>query len=159
MRTFANTNGKSVFDLKTGVELGKVQDLYIDPKSAVIRGLIMDQKGWFQSDLLIPIECIEQFGQDGVMVSSKNVLRPLLKKSRKHVPFAEGKQHIRGMPIITAEGEKLGLVEDVYFTEEMGNIIGYEISEGLIVDLKEGKKVLKTNEPLTVGEDILIVKL
>ena len=159
MRTFANICGQSVFDLKTGQELGKIEDLYIDPKSATIKGLIMDQKGWFLSDRLIPIESIKEFGPDGIMVSSSSVLRPFQKKSRKYIPFMDGKLHMRGMPLITAEGEKLGLVEDVYFKEEMGNIVGYEITEGLIADLKEGKKVIKTNDPLTVGEDILIVKL
>lgn len=156
MRTFTNVYGQSVFDLGTGQELGKIEDLYIDHKTGKIIGLVIDKKGWFNQDMLLPIESIKQFGTDGIMISSKNVLKPFRKGS---VSFAEGKKRLKGKPLLTAEGEKLGLVEDVYFMEEMGNIVGYEVTEGLIADIKEGKKVVKTKNPPTIGEEVLIVEI
>ena len=54
--------------------------------------------------------------------------------------------------MLTAEGEKLGLLEDVYFMEELGTIIGYEVTEGLVADLVEGRRVVKTNASLTIAD-------
>ncbi|MOA67251.1 hypothetical protein D3C78_1943430 [compost metagenome] len=38
-------------------------------------------------------------------------------------------------------------------------IIGYEISEGFISDLKEGRKWLPMPEKVTIGEDAVIVPI
>lgn len=156
MRTFATLYGQTVYDLETGSELGKIFDLDIDVETSKVNGLVIDKKGWFNQHLLLPIENVSQFGTDGVIVSSKDVLTPFQKKS---IAFVEGKSRLKGKPLLTTEGEKLGLVEDVYFMEEMGKIIGYEVTEGLLADIKEGKKIVKTNDPLIIGEDILIVKI
>jgi uncharacterized protein YrrD len=53
--------------------------------------------------------------------------------------------------LLTAEGEKLGLLEDVYFLEEVGTIVGYEVTEGLVADLVEGRRVVKSNSKLTIA--------
>lgn len=156
LRTFASLYGQTVFDLETGSELGKILDLDIDVETSKVKGLVVDKKGWFNQDLLLPIEKVEQFGTDGILISSKDVLTPF---QRKSTAFVEGKTRLKGKPLLTTEGEKLGLVEDVYFMEEMGKIVGYEVTEGLLAEIKEGKKVVKTSSPLIVGEDILIVKI
>ncbi len=57
------------------------------------------------------------------------------------------------------EGEKLGIVEDVYFQEELGTIVGYECTDGFFSDLKEGKRVVKTDEPPAIGKDTIIVNV
>ena len=46
--------------------------------------------------------------------------------------------------MISKEGERLGLLEDVYFLEEVGTIVGYELSDGFFSDIMEGKRVIKT---------------
>ena len=79
------------------------------------------------------------------------------KKTEHHLK--QGKEKLSGRPLLTSEGEKLGLVEDVYFMEELGTIVGYEVTEGLIADIKEGRKVVKTEHPLTIGKDILVIQL
>ncbi len=156
MRTFANLHNQAVYDLETGSELGKILDLDIDVATSKVNGLVIDKKGWFNQDLLLPIEKVSQFGTDGIIISSKDVLTPFHKRA---TAFVEGKTRLKGKPLLTTEGEKLGLVEDVYFMEEMGKIVGYEVTEGLLADIKEGKKIVKTNDPLIIGEDILIVKI
>lgn len=156
LRTFASLSGQSVFDLETASEIGKVIDLSLDVASQKVNGLVIDQKGWFNQHLLLPIEKVRQFGTDGIVISSKNVLMPLNKKS---LSLNEGKARLKGKLLLSTEGEKLGLVEDVYFQEEMGKIIGYEVTEGLLAEMKEGKKIVKTNAPLIVGEEVLMIEI
>ena len=65
---------------------------------------------------------------------------------------------LKGRSVLLTSGYELGVIENVYFMEEMGTIIGYELSDGWIDDLMEGRKVLKASEPLVWGQDVLIAK-
>ena len=56
-----------------------------------------------------------------------------------------------GRMMISEEGERLGFLEDVYFMEEVGTIIGYEISDGFFSDIMEGKRVIKADNHLRLG--------
>ena len=35
--------------------------------------------------------------------------------------LANGKTHLKGFPVITSKGKQLGILEDVYFQEEIGH--------------------------------------
>ncbi|WP_234410574.1 hypothetical protein [Caldalkalibacillus mannanilyticus] len=39
----------------------------------------------------------------------------------------------------------------------MGNIIGYELSDGFFSDLMEGRRVMKSPEHLLIGKDAMII--
>jgi uncharacterized protein YrrD len=66
---------------------------------------------------------------------------------------------LTGKMVMSSEGEKLGLVEDVYFMEELGTIVGYECTDGFFSDIKEGKRVVKTIHPPAIGKDTIIVNV
>ncbi len=48
-------------------------------------------------------------------------------------------------------------MEDVYFHEEKGTIVGYELTDGFFSDVTQGRKVLPKKEPYTVGDDAIVV--
>lgn len=147
LRTFAAIEGLPVLSLATGEECGHVVDLLYD--NGAVAGLVIDVKGWFKRHMMLPLEVVDSFGEDGVMVADSDVLRPFHKS--KAAVLKSGRNRLQGTPLLTREGEKLGLVEDVYFHEEMGTIIGYEVTEGLVADILEGRKVVKSEAKLTIG--------
>lgn len=154
MRTFSALKGLSVFLIKSVEEIGKVLDLAIHDNKII--GVIIDKKGWLNHHLYLPIWDIHSFGVDALMIENHDKLSQL---SKQDYLFASGKQRIRGKALLTTEGEKLGIVEDVYFEEDSGKIVGYEVTDGLIADIKEGKRLIKTNTPLKIGEDVLVIDL
>ncbi|OLO38783.1 hypothetical protein BTR23_11000 [Alkalihalophilus pseudofirmus] len=157
MRTFATICGRSLYCAKTGEELGIVNDLLLNDHG-VVKGIVVDKKGWFNRHLFVPIDTITGFGHESLMVHDMKDITVYHKQENEH-HLKQGKEKLAGRPLLTSEGEKLGLVEDVYFMEELGTIVGYEVTEGLIADIKEGRKVVKTDYPLTIGKDILVVQL
>ena len=157
LRTFSRIYGQTVYNVKNGAEIGIIEDLLINEHGKVI-GFLIDKRGWLNRDLFVPLQAVTGFGNDSIMVENMKLLKPF-EKSEKIITLKEGKNRLSGKPLLTTEGEKLGLVEDVYFMEEMGTIIGYEITEGLIADIKDGKKVVKTKQPLTIGKDILVIQI
>ena len=64
-----------------------------------------------------------------------------------------------GKSLFTKEGEQLGLLEDVYFLEEVGTIVGYKCSDGFFSDILEGKRVVESDEPPAIGKDAIIVNV
>lgn len=158
MRTFSSIKELPVYDKGTGKQLGRVLDLSFD-KKGIVNGLMIDTKGLLKKNKLIPFSEIASFGKDGVMLSSEPIVKRTKEKLNKAYFLQNGHDRIIGKPLVTTEGEKLGLVEDVYFQEELGTIIGYEVTDGFFADMTEGRKVYQSKKPLTIGESILIVDL
>jgi uncharacterized protein YrrD len=156
LRTFSLLKGQQVYEEKSGKILGQVYDLCLN-ETGKVTALLMDSKGMFQRDRMIPIENVTAFGKDGIMVESDRELQPITKEKTNHTLYSH--HGLYRKPLLTSEGEKLGLIEDVYFQEELGTIIGYEVTDGFFADITEGKKVVKTTEPLTIGKDVIVVNV
>jgi uncharacterized protein YrrD len=157
LRTFSVLNGKSVISLNDGEEIGKVIDLLIHETN--VSGLVIDKNGWLNHHLFVPLADIEKVGLDALMIKDVNKLPIYDKKQFPYHSLYNGSRRIAGKTLMSIEGEKLGLVEDVYFDEILGNIVGYEVTDGFFSDIKEGKRVLETSSPLIIGEDVLLIDL
>jgi uncharacterized protein YrrD len=155
LRTFSKLNGLPVYSNSNADLLGHICDLCISPKGFVI-GLMMDSKGLFHPDRIIPIESIHALGENGVMVDDRDKL--LSRQDMKAKFTYSTYDDIRFKSVLTKEGEKLGLLEDVYFSEQLGIIEAYELTDGFFADIAEGKKVVKASgEPLTISKDAIVI--
>lgn len=156
MRSARALIGLPVMDLQTGKRIGTVRDILVD-RSWKIRGIVLDYKSWFNSARYAEWKEIRSFGQDAVMLECRSCI-----KKYKDLPgyyyLLYGKYHLRGLPLISAEGIQMGLLEDVYFSPKMeDSIIGFELSEGLLTDLQEGRRRLPVPVGAECGEDCIIV--
>ncbi|WP_449537082.1 PRC-barrel domain-containing protein [Ferdinandcohnia sp. Marseille-Q9671] len=156
MRTFTLLKDLPVYDENSAEILGRVSDLCITPNGKV-SALIMQGKGLFDKYRVVPIESISSLGDDGVMVSDRQLIERLDNEAQAPTYFLHTHHGLFRKPILSKDGVKLGLLEDVYFSEELGTIIGYEITDGFFADITEGKKVVKTNQPLKISEDVIVV--
>jgi uncharacterized protein YrrD len=102
----------------------------------------------------LAIDKVSSFGWDGVMVDGPQQLEKL--KSTPKYTLAH-QQSLNGRMLISKSGESLGLLRDVYFQEEVGTIVGYEITDGFFTDITEGKQVIETDLPPAIGKDAIIV--
>lgn len=155
LRTFSLLKGLPVYNVKTGKKVGIVSDLRLSDHGS-IEAIVIDVKGLFGRDQQIPIQDVLSFGNDGIMVEAQNSFQTGFDKSSHYLYHYQG---LIGRLLYSTEGEKLGIVEDVYFDEKLGTIIGYEISEGFFADISEGKRVIKTNSPLQFGKDITLIEI
>jgi uncharacterized protein YrrD len=155
LRTFTLLKGQPVFDVTTGKTIGNIADFKLSDNGR-IEAIVTDVKGLFGRDQHISFKDIRSFGNDGVMVQLQNENHSGYEKSGHYLYHHHG---LMGQLLYTTEGEKLGMVEDVYFDEKLGTILGYEVSEGFFADLTEGKKVINTSAPLQFGEDIILIEI
>ncbi|WP_062049922.1 PRC-barrel domain-containing protein [Bacillus sp. JCM 19034] len=146
MRTFSTIEGFPVLVKSTGQECGHITDLVY--KNGKIIGLLIDPKGLLARQRFLAVSDVDSFGPDAIMIESAEQLKPFEKTDS--LLLKHGKERLQGIALLTNEGEKLGLMEDVYFHEEVGTIVGYEVTDGLIADLMEGRKVVKSDKQLTI---------
>lgn len=156
MRKAHDLIGLPVLTVDSGKQIGQVKDLLVGPDWN-IRGIMLEVKNWFSSLRYIPWEGVVAAGEDAITIPNESVIREFEHVEECHA-FLEGSRKIKGLPVITVGGHKLGVVEDVYLNQNWGKqIIGYELSEGFISDLKEGRRWLPMPELATKGEDAVIV--
>jgi len=148
--------GLPIICLQNGKRAGKVFDLLID-QDWHLAGVILGPKGWFTPSQLISRNDIVAYGEDAITIENRSFIHTWNDESSQ-TTLLDGKHKIKGLPIMTVNGIQLGILEDVYFSEQMGNkIIGFEISEGFISDLTEGRKWLALPDSATRGEEAIIV--
>lgn len=156
MRKAHDLIGLPVLTVESGKQIGQVKDLLLDP-TWNIRGIVIETKNWFSSLRYIPWEGLIAAGEDAVTIPNESVIQEL-EQAEGLQTLLEGSHRIKGLPVITVGGQQLGMVEDVYLNQEWGKqIVGYELSEGFISDLKEGRRWLPLPASAMKGEDAIIV--
>jgi uncharacterized protein YrrD len=153
LRTFSLLKGQPVFELKNGTKIGEVCDLCIS-NDGTVKGLLVKKGAFLKQTCFLDIQKVASFGWDGVMIEDPS----LLEKSKNSSEYALSyQQSLDGMMLLSKSGESLGLLKDVYFLEELGTIVGYEITDGFFSDITEGKQIIHSGKPLTIGKDAIIV--
>jgi len=153
--------GLPVIDGSTGNQAGKVLDVWFD-EHWMLTGLILKAKRWWFNTHYMAVkgEHVEAWGEDAVMIPSKNVIRRL-PHAEIGRSFQSGVVRMRDLPVVTVGGRQLGRVSDVYFQEIKGTpIVGFELSDGFVSDLMEGRKWLRTpadSSEWKLGDDAIVV--
>lgn len=157
LRTFSLLKGLPVIEINSGAKIGEVCDISITDNGRV-KGLLIRKGALFKKTFIIDVKDVSSFGWDGVMIEDQSVLKQLEKSTADNYTFVSGNR-LTGRMLMTKEGQRLGLLEDVYFHEEVGTIVGYELSDGFFSDMMEGKRVVKAEMPPAIGKDAIIVNV
>lgn len=157
MKRARDVIGLPVICVQTGKQVGNARDFLLSD-SWEIEALLLETKHWFSEATCIKWKDVIALGADAVTIESDEVIRPLEEAPEVSKSLLSGSHKIKGLPVLTVNGQQLGILEDVYLDPEWGKkVIGYELTEGFISDLKDGRKWLPLPESVTVGEDAIIV--
>ncbi|TBL81584.1 PRC-barrel domain-containing protein [Paenibacillus thalictri] len=156
MRKARDVIGLPVISVDTGRQVGSAQDLLLDEEWR-IGAVLLAGKMWFSSSAYVEWNDVLALGEDAITIPSEDVLKTA-DEELSYFSLVGGQKKLKGLPVITVNGQQLGIVEDVYLEEQMGkHVIGYELSEGFITDLREGRKWLPIPESVILGEDAIVV--
>jgi len=146
--------GLPVIDVSSGKMVGTVVDLYFDAEG-LFRGIVVEKEGIFSKKMFTSSENIGNIGENAIMIDSFSNMEELTGKDQL-ISFQSGENFLKGKLMLTANGQELGIVEDVYFNENLERIIGYEISEGFIDDITEGRKLIPYTKNMVLGDVIIL---
>lgn len=156
MRKAKDIVGLPIIEIETGRQAGTAKDFLVD-SSWMIQGVLLETKHWFSSPKYIAWDELISVGEDAITIPNEVAILQL-KETSGLFCMMSGANKIMGLPMITINGHQLGIVEDVYFGEKMDKkIIGYELTDGFISDLQEGRKWLPAPNQITIGEKAIIV--
>lgn len=137
-----------------GSFVGDVCDICITDGGRV-KSLIVKGKGFFHKLYSVPIDHVKSFGRQAIVLQDCELRKKYKEADNEYSMFHH--QPIAQQYMISGSGEELGLLEDVYFQEEVGTIIGYELTDGFFSDMLEGKRVIHSAHPPKFGKDAIIV--
>ncbi len=152
--------GLPVIVLQTGKRVGTVKDAWFD-EHWQLKGLVIGYSGWIGNAMkAIGWSEVVSCGKDAVIITGKEAIIRM-KQSQIKRAFYTGITRMKDLPVVTVQGVQLGRVSDVYFYPFQGTqIIGYELTDGFVSDLMEGRKWLRAPEEpgqIKLGEDAIIV--
>lgn len=144
-----------VFEKNTGGELGEIKDIYYEPKNKKIGGFIVEESGWLKGAKIIPIEKVLEINSEAVYVEDLEAIIDS-KTKEKFCEIFDQRKDIRGYKLVSVMGEEMGIIRDLLVEPETGEICGYEVSEGVIRDLLEGRKEVYTSGEISINNEIVM---
>ncbi|MEK3882736.1 PRC-barrel domain-containing protein [Paenibacillus sp. PL2-23] len=152
--------GLPIIVIHSGKRVGTVKDAWFD-EHWKLQGLIVEFAKWFAARTrVVSWNEVLSCGEDAVLISGEDAVVAMNRRKVRRA-FYTGIVRLKEMPVVTVTGEQLGLLSDVYFYPLQGTqIVGYELTDGFVSDLMEGRKWLKApSDPdlVLLGEDAIIV--
>jgi uncharacterized protein YrrD len=143
--------GKEVVRQTSGEKQGNVRDIVFDEELLNIVALLVG--GMVGRGRALRWSSVASVG-DVVVIRGEEALDKL--GEDREVAELHKKSHtITGTEIVTQEGEKIGEVRDI-FVNERGRVGGYEVSRGIVSDLR-GRKFVPLENVQAIGKDTIIV--
>lgn len=148
------TKGIPVICMKNDRKIGYISVPVYD-KSGNITGFLAEIRGALFGKRFIDIrEILKIDGKACVIYSEKNV------KKRREAGGARlscRQKRLLGKQVTLRKGGGLGVVRDLMFNAETGEIEGVEISRGVYDDLSRGRRTLLLRDCAEIGEDGIVV--
>lgn len=143
MKKINEVIGLGIFNLESEYEEFNVKDILYFNNS--IFALILN-KNIFNDCYIIRFRDIISIEKDKIIVQNKDVIQKVsinLSKSK----YIMDNRYYYNKEIITKNGMCLGIVKDIVFNEENGNLVAFVISNGILDDFIYGRKAI----PITRG--------
>lgn len=145
-----------IISLAEGLKIGSVRSLVVDPVKMEVAALIVDQRGWFREQKIIPFSKVKSIGSDAVTIDqTSNVQKPI--SLPELLKLLKERTNPIGNKVIAENGIEIGIVDEFYVDEATGKITGLEVSGKLLESLYKGKAFLPIENVSTIGDDIIVV--
>lgn len=131
--------------------LGRISDVLYDSKTLNVKGYIASAGTVIHIAYFIDSQSIKKIDKGCVWVSDKSVLKSAkeIKKLKKYKSYSDDAE---GMEIIE-NGSKVGVISDMLYNMEIGEITHFEVSGGFTEDVLHGRKKINANKEIIFGNN------
>lgn len=146
-----------IISLQEGQHIGYVKSLILDASTKSLAAIVVDPKGFFKDQRIIPYTKVVSVGDDaitidkGVHVEKSSNLPELLN-------LVKEKLTIIGTKIVTETGKTLGMADEYYVDPDTGKITQIEISGGKLEGFLSGKAWIAAEHIVTLGQDVIVAQ-
>jgi sporulation protein YlmC with PRC-barrel domain len=138
-----------------GKQVGKVDDLVIDPERKAVGWLRLHSGGMLGGGRLwVPTAAVHGMGEDVVTINAEADARTP-EEAPEALALVKAKREIIGNKVITENGERLGEVRDYDFNPDTFALTSLTVPPGMNV---VGEILtIAGDKILTIGEDVIVV--
>lgn len=142
--------GNPIINLHNGLQIGRVQDLYVDKQLSMITGVYVGSEGLLSSTpKWIPASSIAIISTDTVLVNGDSIITNELDEAAH--PWVR-RDELQGHPVDTKGGTKIGRVGDIIFNEE-ANVIGFSLDRVYVQGPLAERRALRRTAILDIGHE------
>ncbi|MCR4435406.1 MAG: PRC-barrel domain-containing protein [Clostridiales bacterium] len=149
MEKYSEVVGLPVICAETGKTAGTVKDVVFCPKSKEVKAFLLERKGFEIKNKAILLEDVLSLGRDALVVSDF--------KKAVYLDKIGEKGEVIGLKVYSRSGDDLGVVKDILFDYRTGTIEGVELSDGLLQDIVQGRKILPLFGKVEFSEENILV--
>ena len=146
-----------IVSLSEGQHIGYVKSLVVDAQSKALAALVIDPKGFFKDQRIIPYSKVVSVGEDAITIDKGSYVEKSASLP-EILQLIKERLSIIGTRIITQNGKTLGVVDEYYINPTNGQITQVEISGGKIEGFFSGKALLDAQYLLTIGQDVIVAQ-
>lgn len=155
MARYEFVKGLPVIAMAEGKQVGKVDELVIDPDRKAVSWLRLHSGGLLGGERLwVSVEAVHGVGEDAVTINAEADARAPA-DAPEALALVKAKRGVIGNKVITENGERLGEVRDYEFNPETFALTSLSVPPGMNV---VGEILtIPGDKVLTIGEDVIVV--
>lgn len=144
-----------IISLQEGQQIGYVKSLILDAGTKALAAIVVDTKGFFKDQRIIPYSKVVSVGEDAITIDKESHVEKT-SSLPELLELVKEKLTIIGTKMVTETGKTLGIAEEYYVDPETGKITQIEISGGKIEGFLSGKAWISAEYITTIGHDVII---
>jgi uncharacterized protein YrrD len=147
--------GKTVVSVDSGEKLGTISDALLEPGEVRLMGLVVGH-GMLGKEHVLPLEDVQTVGRDTVLARThEHLIDPREWKARD--VDTTRTSTLRGRPVVSGAGERLGQVRDLLVDEQTGAFGGLEVESRSFGGLRHHRSVIPSSPIPRIGRDAIVV--
>ena len=144
-----------IISLQEGQQIGHVKSLILDAGTKALAAIVVDTKGFFKDQRIIPYSKVVSVGEDAITIDKESHVEKT-SSLPELLELVKEKLTIIGTKMVTETGKTLGIAEEYYVDPGTGKITQIEISGGKIEGFLSGKAWISAEYITTIGHDVII---
>ncbi|WP_088226304.1 PRC-barrel domain-containing protein [Desulfosporosinus sp. FKB] len=146
-----------IISLQEGQQIGFVKSLVLDAGTKSLAAIIVDPKGFFKDQRIIPYAKVISVGDDAITIDKETHVEKTANLPEL-LELVKEKLAIIGTKIITESGKTLGTADEFYIDPDSGKITQIEISSGKLNGFLSGKAWMSAEYVTTLGHDVIVTQ-
>lgn len=155
MARYEFTKGLPVITMAEGKQIGKVDDLVIDPERKAVSWFRLHSGGMLGGERLwVSAEAVHGVGEDVITINTEADARAAA-DAPEAVALVKAKRGVIGNKVITEDGERVGEVGDYEFDPNTFALTALSVPPG--ANVAGDMLMIPGDQVLTIGEDVIVV--
>lgn len=146
-----------IISLQEGQQIGYVKSLILDASTKSLAAIVVDPKGLFKDQRIIPYSKVVSVGDDAITIDKESHVEKT-SNLPELLDLVKGKLTIIGTKMVTETGKTLGTAEEYYVDPKTGEITQIEISGGKLEGFLSGKAWIAAEYITTIGHDVIVAR-